>query len=144
MIRIEQDLTYFPKIYQRNLKSSYYMPYIEGIVINPHNQKKTYSTHKFIVDTGAAISILNSSFGFLFKDNDTPVIDCVNIQYGGNSQPNLPVYSIKLKIKGVEFDLPAVYDKNMTITSLLGHFEFLNTLEHLSISKKRRKLTLIK
>ncbi len=29
-------------------------------------------------------------------------------------------------------------------TSLLGHFDFMNKLEHFGVSKKRRKLTIIK
>ena len=56
----------------------------------------------------------------------------------------LPVYLIKLKIKGVEFKFPAAFDKNMKLPSLLGHFAFLNNLEHFGISKSRKKLTLIK
>lgn len=144
MDRIEQDLSYFPQILI-NSRSPYYMTYIEGTVTNPHNDKKTITVKKFIVDTGAAITILNSSFGFLFKDNDTPIIDRVNIHYGGGvTREPLPVYLIKLKIKGVEFEFPAAYDKNMQLTSLLGHFGFLNSLEHLGISKQRKKLTLIK
>ena len=35
-------------------------------------------------------------------------------------------------------------NKNMMLDSLLGHFGFLNELEHFGISKKRRKLTIIK
>jgi hypothetical protein len=144
MNRIEQDLTYFPQIYSKT-KSPYYMTYIEGTVTNPHNEKKTMSVKKFIFDTGAAITILNSSFGFLFKDSDTPIIEHVNIQYGGGiTKEPLPVYMVKLKIKGVEFEIPAAYDKNMQLTSLLGHFGFLNSLEHFGVSKKHRKLTIIK
>jgi hypothetical protein len=120
------------------------MTYIEGIVTNPHNEKKTF-TKTFIVDTGAAISVLNSSFGFLFKDSDTPIIEYVNLHYGGGTTKDpLPVYLIKLKIKGIEFEFPSAYDKNMQLTSLLGHFGFLNSFEHLGISKPRKKLTLIK
>lgn len=142
MNRIEQELTYSTQIYSKT-RSPYYMTYIEGTVANPHNDKKTLTIKKFIVDTGAAITILNSSFGFLFKDSDTPIVEYVNIQYGGNTV-SLPVYDVNLKIKGIEFKIPAAFDKNMTLTSLLGHFGFLNELEHLGISKQRKKLTLIK
>jgi hypothetical protein len=144
MDRIEQDLTYFMQIYTKTI-SPYYMSYIEGIVINPHNGKKTLTTKQFIVDTGAAITILNSSFKFLFVDNDTPIIEHVNIHYGGGiTKSPLPVYMIKLKIKGVEFNFPAAYDESMKLTSLLGHFGFLNSLEHFGVSKRRNKMTLIK
>jgi len=144
MNRIEQELTFSPQIYSKT-RSPYYMTYIEGTVANPHNDKKTLTTKKFIVDTGAAITILNSSFGFLFKDSNTPIVEYVNIHYGGGvTREPLPVYMIKLKIKGIEFKFPAAYDKNMQLTSLLGHFGFLNSLEHFGVSKQRKKLTLIK
>lgn len=144
MNRIEQDLNYFPQVFLKT-RSPYYMIFIDGIVTNPHNNKKTMTTKTFIVDTGAAITVLNSSFGFLFSENDTPVIDHVNIHYGGGvTKEPLPVYLIKLKIKGVEFEFPAAFDKNMQLPSLLGHFGFLNSLEHLGVSKQRKKLTLIK
>jgi hypothetical protein len=144
MNKIEHNLSYFPQLLIKS-RSPYYMTYIDGIVSNPHNDKKTITAKRFIVDTGAAITVLNSSFGFLFHDNDTPIIDHVNIQYGGGATKEpLPVYLIKLKIKGVEFEFPAAFDKHMQLTSLLGHYGFLNSLEHLGISKQRKKLTIIK
>lgn len=143
MTKIEQDLTYKPQIYLRS-RSPYYMTYIEGVVTNPYNDKKTF-IKPFLVDTGAAITVLNSSFGFLFHESGTPIIEHVNLHYGGGvTRDPLPVYLIKLKIKGVEFEFPAAFDKNMQLTSLLGHFGFLNSLEHLGISKNRKKFILIK
>ncbi len=143
MIKIEQNLTYFPQILKK-IKKGYRMPYLYGTVLNPHNDKKTYTAKKFLVDTGASISILNSSFNDLFKDEKTPIIERIKIQYGGSS-PELPVYNVKLKIKGFEFDIVAVYDKGLkTPYSLLGHFKFLNNFDHFGISKKRNKFSLIK
>ena len=143
-VRLEFNLSYHLQILPKT-RSPYYMTFIEGIVENPHNNKKTLTIHRFLIDTGAAISVLNSNFGFLFKDNDTPIIDTVSLHYGGGvvKEP-LPVYLIKLKIKGVEFEFPAAFDKNMTLPSLLGHYGFLNNLEHLGISRVRNKLTLIR
>jgi hypothetical protein len=144
MIKIEQELAFMPQIYLKT-RSPYYMTYIEGIVTNPYNGKKIMNIKQFIVDTGAAITVLNSSFGFLFNDNQTPVLEYVNLHYGGGpTRDPLPVYLIRLKIKGEEFELPAAFDKNMNLTSLLGHYGFLNSFEHLGISKLRKKLTLIK
>ncbi len=142
-MRIEQSLTYFPRLFT-DKEAGYYMTYVEGIVTNPHNKKKTLTVHKFIVDTGAAISILNRRFKSLFDKSTLPITH-VNIHYGGGiTREPLPVYKVIIKIKGVEFELLAAFDKNMTLTSLLGHHGFLNELEHLGISKKNRKLTLIK
>lgn len=144
MIKIEQDLYYFPQILLKT-RSPYYMTYIEGTVSNLTNEKKTLTIHKFIVDTGAAITILNSSLGFLFKNNDSHIIDHVSIHYGGGVVKDpLPVYIVRIKIKGNEFDIPAAFDKNMRLPSLLGHYESLNNFDHVGISKLRRKLTMIK
>jgi len=118
------------------------MTYIEGTVENLHNGKKGLTVYRFLVDTGASISVLNSSFGFLFVN--TPVIDTVSLRYEGSNAKALPVYSIRLKIKGISFELLAAFDENMKITSILGHYAFLNNFEHLGISKLRKKLTLIK
>ena len=140
---IDQDLHYSPQLYQHK-RVGYYMSYIEGVVANPVNDKKTLTIHRFIIDTGAAITILNRSFSFLFKDGKTPIVDYVNIHYGGGiSREPLPVYNVVLKIRGIEFKIPAAFDKNMTLTSLLGHFGFLNEIEHFGISKKRRKLKIV-
>ncbi|WP_133994813.1 pepsin/retropepsin-like aspartic protease family protein [Dinghuibacter silviterrae] len=141
MERIEQELRFKHKIYNSG-SSSYYMTYIDGIVINPQANLKTYTPQEFIVDTGAAITILNRRLSLLFT-SQTPIIDYVTIQYGGNSV-KLPVYQVIIKIKGIEFNVPAAYDKNMSLTSLLGHFGFLNNFEHFGISKKRKRFTLIR
>ena len=143
MVRLEYDLLHVPQCL-RNVRSQYSMPIVEGTVENPFNNKKSLTIHRFLIDTGAAISVLNGKFGFLFKDNDTPILDTVNLHYGGGLVRNpLPVYRVRLKTKGTLLEFLAAFDKNMTLPSLLGHFTFLNDIDHLGISKKRKKLTLI-
>lgn len=147
MEKIAYNLTYKRKLLKTSSRG-YYMTYVDGLVSNPHTGKKSLTTHKFIFDTGAAITILNRSFNFLFIDRrtgkkTTPVEDNVSIRYGSGTV-TLPVYKIKLKIKGIEFSLLAAHDQNMELNSLLGHFDFLNELEHFGVSKKRKKLTIIK
>ncbi len=139
-MRIEQELRFFPKIYKKSA-GSYYMPYIKGSVTNLNNGKRTLYASDFIIDTGASITILNHKFAFLFED-DNNIIDYISVQYGGNNK-ELPVYKIELKLQGHSFILPAAFDKDMQLTSLLGHFEFLNTFEHIGMSKKRKKISLI-
>lgn len=136
--KIEINLKEFPKISYK----PYYMTYIDAVVINIHTQVSSVITHEFIFDTGAAITILNAKFAYLFEDTDTPVITYQHIQYGGNVV-KLPIYEINIVIKGQLFKLPAAFDKDMKLTSLLGHLGFLNELEHYWVSKKRRKLTII-
>ncbi len=150
MIKIEEELKYVSNI-TTNIKKGCYMPYVYGVIINPHNGQQNKVAQLFLVDTGAAITILNRSFDFLFKGNQTPIIDNMPIQYGrsllSDGKPVsvvLPIYNLKLKIKGFEFDIHAAYDKNIATHSLLGHLGFLNNFAHLGISQKRHKLTLIK
>ena len=147
MSRIELDLKYNTKILKKTGKG-YYMTYLDALIHNPHTGEKSLVTKRFLFDTGAAITILNSSFRFLFYNSgtnvcNTPIIDNVTVQYGG-SRVSLPVFRISLKIKGEEFDMLAAFDKNMKLPSLLGHFDFINKLEHVGISRKRHKLTLIR
>lgn len=135
--KIEQDLKYCQGTYR-----NYYMTYIRGIVTNLHTRKSTMIPHEFIFDTGAAIIVLNNQFLYLFENSDTPIISHQKLQYGGNIV-ELPIYKITIEIKGIIFEMPAAFDKEMKLTSLLGHLGFLNELEHYSVSKKRQKLTLI-
>jgi hypothetical protein len=135
--KIEQDLKHCQGAYK-----NYYMTYLRGVVTNLYTGKSTKITHEFLFDTGAAITILNNQFLYLFENTDTPVISHQKIQYGGNIV-ELPIYKINIEIKGITFEIPAAFDKEMTLTSLLGHLGFLNELEHYSVSKKRRKLTII-
>ena len=118
--KIEQDLKYCQGTYK-----NYYMTYLRGVVTNLHTGKSTITTREFLFDTGAAITILNNQFIDLFENTETPVISYQKIQYGGNIV-ELPIYKITIEIKGVGFEIPAAFDKEMKITSLLGHLGFLN------------------
>ena len=142
-IIVEQNLDYKHPIFV-NQSQGYYMTYIDGIVKNPSNGKRTPLVHKFLVDTGAAISIFNKKLQFLL-DEKTPVIGHVNIFYGGGKRKApLPVYNMTIKIKGEEFHVKAAFDNKLKYSSVLGHFGFLNDITHFGISKKRRKFRIVK
>ena len=138
MIKIEKELKELP-ITLNNIAYVHYQPRINGLVI--FNGQKAYTTNEFILDTGASITILNAKFNFLFKEVKPQTY--TRIMYGGNTK-DLPVYEIELKIEGNLFKLKAAHDNEMELTSLLGHFDFLNTFNHFSISTDRRKFILIK
>jgi hypothetical protein len=138
MIKIEKELKPLA-ITLNNTAYIHYQPRINGLVI--FNGQKAYTINEFILDTGASITILNAKFNFLFKD--TKPQSYTRIMYGGSTK-DLPVYDIELKIEGNLFNLKAAHDSEMELTSLLGHFDFLNTFNHFSISMDRHKFILVK
>lgn len=138
MIKIEKELKELP-IVLNNTSYIHYQPRVNGLVI--FNGHKAYTTSEFILDTGASITILNAKFNFLFKGVESQTY--TKIMYGGSTK-ELPVYEIELKIEGNLFKLKAAHDSEMELTSLLEHFDFLNTFNHFSISIDRRKFVLIK
>lgn len=99
------------------------MPYLDVLVHNPHSNKDNGSTEKFLVDTGASITILNSKFTNLLQG--TPQYDGTIIQYGQN-QTTLPVYKVVLKIQGCHLETIAAYDAGLKTDSLLGHYSFFD------------------
>jgi len=139
--KIELPLYRCRPLIPKDLNSHYYMTYLNGIIINPFNNKKDQIIKRFLLDTGSSISILNRTYVKFFKD--TKKINETAIQYGSGKR-TLPVYNVILKIKGIEFKMCAALDSNLSSPSLLGHYTFLNNIQHLGLSKKRRKLTIIK
>jgi predicted aspartyl protease len=92
-----------------------------------------------LIDTGAAISILNKEF-IDFINDDFKEIDYTTIQYGGN-KVKLPVYEMIITLNGHDIPIRTAFDRNLELPSLLGQFGFLNEFKHvvfnyrLSISK---------
>lgn len=140
MIKIEKPLKEL-YISLNNIAYIHYQPRVNGIVINPHNNLKTYMANEFILDTGASITILNANFNFLFKD--TTPNSSTRIMYG-SGEKLLPIYEIQLKMYDYVFNLKAAHDSEMQLTSLLGHYDFLNTFNHFGINKDKRIFTLFK
>jgi hypothetical protein len=103
------------------------MPYIDVVVHNPfpESKKDNPTTERFIVDSGASITILNSRFTELLKD--TPPESETIIQYGQGKTSRLPVYRVVLKIQGYHLETVAAYDANLKTDSLLGHYGFFDT-----------------
>lgn len=140
MIKIEKPLKEL-YISLNNVAYIHYQPRVNGIVINPYNNLRTYNVSEFILDTGAGITILNANFSSLFKD--TQPHSSTRILYG-SGEKLLPIYQIQLKMYDYVFNLKAAHDREMQLTSLLGHYDFLNTFNYFGINKNRRIFTLFK
>jgi hypothetical protein len=100
------------------------MPYIDVLVFNPVSKRDNATTEKFLVDSGASITILNSKFARLLQE--TPPEEEIIIQYGQSKTGSLPVYRVVLKIQGYHLETIAAYDANLKTHSLLGHCGFFD------------------
>jgi len=98
-MELTEELTYYQSILIKNKKSPFKLSHIYGIIEHPQTKIRHSIAHKFLLDTGASISVLNRSFNTYIKDNNFEKIDTVHIQYGGN-KAILPVYNANLIIKG--------------------------------------------
>ena len=138
-IEVEERFSFFGNVLLGARKPLYF-PTLTGIVVNPKNQMDFNATEKFIIDTGASISILGPKFeSFL---NEHPPDDSQNIRYG-NSKVTLPVYKIELKVKGYSFPLKAALDINLKFNSLLGHHSFLDQFGHIILNPRDKVSRLI-
>lgn len=134
---IKLDLEYHDLNDKRG--SKYYMAFASAVVINRNNNRNSNISHRFLLDTGAAITILNNKFTALFQD-DKP-IDEIQVQYG-SSKKNLPIYPIRLMIKGYSFDIDAAFDAQLALPSLLGQHNFFNNLKSFSLNFQTKTTTL--
>jgi predicted aspartyl protease len=121
---------------------NYYITHIDAFVTNPANGVRSDLPKRFLIDTGAALTILNRQFNRLFEDGQTPE-DTTEIMYGGGLR-KLPVYEVELKIDGHSIKVLAAHDDKMALDSLLGHYNFLNDFDSFNLSGKRRNFRLIK
>jgi len=139
-INIEESLTFYKNVLERS-ESSFRMATIYGILRYPRTGKETESFHKFLIDTGASISILNREF-VDFIDNNFKEIDRTTVQYGGK-RVTLPVYEMILTIKEYNFPMRMAFDKHLELPSLLGQFDFLNKFNHVIFDYKKSYSKLI-
>lgn len=140
-INIEESLTCYKNILKRN-ESSFKMATIYGILRYPRTGKETERFHKFLIDTGASISILNKEF-IKFIDDDFKEVDHTTVQYGGK-KATLPVYEMILTLKDHDFPMVMAFDRNLELPSLLGQFDFLNKFNHVIFDYTRSISKLIK
>ncbi len=129
------DINYWSNIYTQNTKKLF-MPTVFALVQNVYGLD-IGTAEKFLFDTGASISILNSRYTQLFNYQQ---IDTVQIQYGQGLPKLLPVYDAKLMIKGVAYRLKCAVDSHLRTNSLLGNIDFFDTFRSITLSYNKKKI----
>jgi predicted aspartyl protease len=116
-------------------------PLIDVVLKNLTTNEVDTVTQNFIVDTGAAISILNKRYKD-FLSGMTPV-DFVRVRYGAGGEKQLPVYKVGMIIKGRELHLLAAYDEELPYL-LLGFYKALDNLSYLLFDNLLKEVRMIK
>jgi predicted aspartyl protease len=124
----------------KRAKDFYKTCIVDAIIYNSEGNYKSDYTYPFLIDTGAAITILNLSFNSFIEMSKLIQIDEMEIQYGAGKVKKLPVYKLRLSIKGNIYDIKAAHDKELTLTSLIGMYGFINDLDTLVVSKDTTQL----
>ena len=97
---------------------------------------------RFVIDTGASITILNARFNEVLRDAEHTGVGV--IQYGAGSKRELKMYKLEIMIKGNKFLITALHDPQLSNKdSLLGMVGFVQEVENLSIFGKSKKLIII-
>lgn len=109
-------------------KITYYQnPLIPVILKDPITNKTTKFARKFILDTGACISIINPIYEHFLKDLKAD--RNIQIQYGAGKPKELPIYNIIFVFKKQEIKSTVAYDKNGKHL-LLGHYDFIENFSY--------------
>ncbi len=131
------NLSFLMKVLVKE-KRSLYMPILDAIVINMLDED-IGRTEKFIVDTGAAFSVLRGNYNDLFRK--AKQADTIEVQYGSGDSKFLPVYDAKLKVKNIEpISLKVAIDNNLKTHSLLGNVDFIDRFKSIAIVNNTRKV----
>ncbi len=119
-----------------------FTPTIDAIVTNVDSGKSTLVTERFIIDSGASMTILGPKLEHLFLD--TIRIDVFNVAYGAGTK-KLDVFKIKMLVHGLEFELLAALDTGLKIKHhLLGITKGFDFFDHLVLNNKLKTTKLIK
>lgn len=98
------------------------IPKVSVILKNPLTSKETEFSKRFLLDTGASISIVNSVYGDFLEELDA--VDKLSVRYGAGSIKLLPIFKVIFVIKGEDILTSVAYDPDLPY-QLLGHFDFL-------------------
>jgi len=108
------------------------MPIITGIIVKNKNIDFD-TTDIFLVDSGAAISLLNSKYSSFFSDSE--IIGYQSVQYGTGPKKKLPLYNVGIKVQGHYFDLIAAIDNDLPYL-LIGNYSFLDQFDNVIMCPK--------
>jgi hypothetical protein len=124
-----------------NDKLTNWSPFLYAVVINAKTSVETSLSKAFLIDTGASMTILNASLGYLFKDSS--YIDIFKMNYGDGKYRSLKVYDTKIRIMSKEFNILAALDENFSFNySLLGITRGLDIFNHTIFNLKKRNYLL--
>lgn len=116
---IEHALTKRRLGFTRRTGTDVWIPYIRAAVSIPGSNKGANLSQPFLVDTGAAITVLNKYWSPLFED--VSPIDYQQLQFGGGGIKKLPVYQANISIQGHTFGTEVVLHVDLPLKeSLLG------------------------
>lgn len=133
--------------YERRLLSfksrpmQYNYPSISVILKSPETQVETFFTKKFILDTGASISIINATYQNFIQE--LKQIDSIKVRYGRGKEKELPVFKVIFIIKAQEIISTVAYDKDIS-ELLLGQFDFFDQFTYTIFDNNLASTRLIK
>lgn len=113
-------------------------PKISVVLKSPIDAHITPFAHKFLLDTGASISIIGPQYHSFIKHLMQK--DELPIQFGIGRPTSLPIYDIIFIIQGKEIKSTVAYNKDSNLL-LLGHHNFFENFSYNlfdSITKESR------
>ena len=118
-------------------------PTIDAVVANLHNGRETFVTERFLLDSGASMTILGPSLSHLFKGTEPH--DKFYVAYGSGKK-TLYVFKVKLTVKGGHsFEILAALDNGLGLKHhLLGVTKGFDYFDHVVLNNKLKSLKLIK
>jgi hypothetical protein len=127
----------------KKTKITNWSPIIDAIVTNLHNGQETLTTERFLVDSGASLSILGPSLGNLFSD--TVPFDSFYVAYGSGTK-QLDVFKVKLTMQGgYQIEILAALDTTLRFKNhLLGVTKGFEHFDHLVLNNKSKLTKLVK
>lgn len=125
------------------LKTTNWSPTIDAVVTSVSTRISTLSTERFLVDSGASLTILGPRLANVFKDS-IPV-DNYPIRYGSGPIVKLDVFEVILTIKGYEFNILAAFDPKLAIKHhLLGVTKGFDQFHHVLLNNQHRITKFVK
>lgn len=102
-------------------------PKISVILKSPENSEETRFANKFLLDTGASISIINKQYSRFIKHLKQK--NELIVRYGGGNEKKLPIFDVIFIIKGTEIKSSVAYDETLPYL-LLGHYDFFENFQY--------------